>query len=87
VEESYEHGRADDRPDDREGLAAHPEHERLGEVELKGNPRSEESADETERNGREKPSAGSSSDRLPDRAADGRDYQQHDETRQCDRHD
>ena len=55
MEERHEQGGADDRPHDRKRLAAHVEHERLGQVGLMRQPRPEERADETEGDRRDEP--------------------------------
>ena len=56
-----------------------PQHERLGEVELMGNPRPQESADETQRDGDDEPALASAGERLADSATDGCDDDQNDE--------
>ena len=42
MQQRHEQRRADDRPHDRKRLAAHVEHEGLGQVELVRDPRTEE---------------------------------------------
>ena len=48
MKKRYQQGGADDRPHNWKRLAAHVEHERLGQVELMRHPRAEDYADEPE---------------------------------------
>ena len=60
-----EQGRADNRPEDREGLSGHLQHERLAEAELTRDPRPEQRADETAGRRCAEPSPGPPARALP----------------------
>jgi len=63
------------------------EHERFGETELMGDPGPEERANEPEGGGHEQAAAASASKRSADSAADRRDHDENDESRDCECHD
>jgi hypothetical protein len=87
VNDRHEDGSADDRPQDPEGMATDVDHQRLRQLELGCKPGPKECAYETEGYGNDKPAADVASDSPADGAADGRDYDEEYEPRQCDSHD
>ncbi len=84
VDDRHEERGADDRPQDREGMSRHVEHERLRQLELMAEPRAEESADEAEDDGDETAAVCSAPDGSADRSANRRDDEEEDESGQCD---
>jgi len=86
VNDRHEQGGADDRPQDPEWMTVDVDHQWLAQLELGRNPGPEERADEAEGDGSEKAAAHAAGDGPANGAADGRDQDEHDETRQGDRH-
>src|SRR3982074_3526500 len=77
---------ADHRPHDRKRIPADAEHERLGEMHLGRDPRTDESPNEAKGCGHDEPALRSTGESLADCATDGGDDDQHDESWQCKRH-
>jgi hypothetical protein len=86
VDDRHEDGSADDRPQDGEGLPADVDQKRLRQLELVGDPRSEQGSYETEDNGDDEPAADLTGDGPAEGAANGRDDDENDEAWQCDVH-
>jgi len=86
VDEPHEDGSADDRPQDREGLPADVDHKGLCQLELVGDPGSDQGPYEAENHGDDEPAADLTSDGPAEGAADGRDDDEYDQPWQCDGH-
>ena len=86
MDDRHEDGGADDRPQDREGLPADVDHKGLRQLELVGDPGSDQGPYETEDHGDDEPAADLAGDGPAERAADGRDDDQNHQPRQCDGH-
>jgi len=86
VDDRHEQGGADDGPEDREGLTTDRDHERLGQRELASDPRTDQGADEAEHDRDDQSAAGAARDGLAEGAADRRDQQEQQESRNRHRH-
>src|SRR5262249_4337596 len=86
VKNCHEESPTDNRPHDGKRIAVHAENERLGEMQLPRDPRSEQSTDESDGGGRQESSARSATKSPADGATDRGDNDQHDEPRHCERH-
>ena len=65
MDDRHEDGSADDRPQDREGLPADVDHEGLRQLELVGDPGSEQGSDEAENHRDDEPAANLPAMALP----------------------
>src|SRR5262249_46418656 len=81
-----EQGRADNRPDDREGHVAGLPREWLGQVQRAGDPHAEEGPDEAQCDRRQTPAARVADDGLPQGATETGDDQKHDQLQESDVH-
>jgi hypothetical protein len=86
MEDRYEEGGADDRPEDRKGVSADLNHEGLRQLQFVRDPRPEEGSDEAEGSRDDKPAAYAAPDGLPYGAADDGDDDEEDEPWQREGH-
>lgn len=86
VEDPYDEGGANDRPEDRKVVPADPNHEGLRQLHLARHPQPEHGSDEAEGSRSDAAAPSPAGDGLADGTADGRDDEEEDEPWQRERH-